>query len=62
MVQKDKADLKLRCIYPALEILRKAESSAVVQDGKGQNPTTQQVVEEAKVIYRWVSGEKGNDK
>jgi len=52
MIAKEKADLRLNCFYAAANIMRE----------KRPRPTTKDILNEAKKVWEWVLGEKGDDR
>jgi hypothetical protein len=61
MIPKEKADLRLNCLYAAITITGVRDGSASAK-GKQGRPTTEDVLVEAKKLSKWVSGKKGDDK
>lgn len=51
MIPKEKADLKLSCIYAAKNILG-------IVEGKKEKSTTKKVLVEATKIWQWISEEQ----
>ena len=66
MIPKEKADLRLNCLYAAVSILGVNSSGLSLTKGEKESrprsqPTTQDVLNEAEKLWGWVS-KKGDDK
>lgn len=58
MIPKEKAEVRLNCLYAAINITGVNSTS---MKGKRPRPTTEEVLNEAKKIWGWVS-KKGDDR
>lgn len=62
MIAKEKADLRLNCLYAAIRIIGVDSSVAYSAGTKKPRPTTEDVLTEAKKVWEWVSSKKGDSK
>lgn len=65
MMPKEKADLRLSCLYAAITIT--GANSSGLSSTKGERelrprPTTKKVLAEAEKLSEWVLGKEGDDK
>ena len=61
MISKEKADLRLNCLYAAITITGVNSSGLSLTRGEKESqprhrPTTEDVLNEAKKVWGWVSG------
>ena len=54
MTLKEKADMRLNCLYAAVNIMGVNSSASVSMEKKQPRPTTEDVLVEAKKLSEWV--------
>lgn len=60
MITKERADLRLNCIYAAKNILGIEGGASYSIEGKQEKSSTKAVLDEAKKLFEWVSGKEEN--
>jgi hypothetical protein len=58
MIPKEKAEVKLNCIYAAVNVLGMNNSSSYSARTRKPRPNMEEVLVEAEKIWKWVSGKE----
>jgi hypothetical protein len=56
MIAREKADLRLNCLYAAINISGMNSTASYSAKARKPRPTTEDVLVEAKKLWEWVSG------